>query len=84
MAATIPRPAFKVAGNRVMSYNGAAKMSPSKKTNPWEPWYAWRPVRVGRKVMWRKWIYRRHVLSPGGGFYQYGTEFDVMRWTPDE
>ena len=73
--------AFKVAGNAPARMT--ANRQKEKPKNPWEPYYAWRPIKVGRKIVWRKWIFRRFVTSPGGGFYKYGTEFDVMRWSPD-
>jgi hypothetical protein len=76
-----PRPAFKVAANgssRRRSNNpGVATEGP--KENPWKPWYAWRPKQVNGIWYWHKWIYRRWVLSPGGGFYQYGDSFDYIR-----
>lgn len=73
--------AFKVAAN---SPRRRAKYgySPPKESpkNPWEPWYAWYPRFIKGKWFWRTWVYRRHVLSPGGGFYEYGTEFDALKW----
>ena len=78
--------AYKVAGNRVRPGQAQARLdqSPWPDSNPWEPyrlklfpkringvWYA--PGSI---------VYRRFVLSPGGGFYEYGDDFDYLRWTP--
>jgi hypothetical protein len=45
----------------------------------WQPYYCKFPKKVGKKWFWRSTIYRKFVLSPGGGFWKYGTEFDVMQ-----
>ena len=61
-----------------MSFNGAAYWKPG---NPpkWERHYCIRPRRVNGRWYWLEYVYRKFVLSPGGGFYKYGTEFDVLR-----
>jgi hypothetical protein len=72
--------AYKVAGNSNGRHIKGAILDELGKTNPWEPWYAWRPKRVNNKWYWCTWIYRRFVLSPGGGFYVYGDQFDYLKW----
>ena len=84
--------AYKVAGNvrygRV-SYNGAGYVQPGgglvepPKENPWKKY---RLKVFPRRIngVWYKpgsIVYRRFVLSPGGGFYEYGDDFDYLRWT---
>ena len=34
---------------------------PARKRDDWRPWLAWRPVMVGTKMAWLKWIERRDV-----------------------
>lgn len=50
-------------------------------TTKWEPWYAWRPVRVNGKWYWLTTVYRKFLLSPGGGFHAYGDSFDILKDT---
>ena len=45
----------------------------------WQPWYAWYPKKINGRWYWRKYVYRYHVLSPGGGFWRYGDEFDILK-----
>lgn len=45
----------------------------------WEPYTSWIPRKIGRRWYWHSPIYRKYQLSPGGGFYKYGTEFDVLK-----
>lgn len=45
----------------------------------WDPWYAWRPVRINGKWYWFTKVYRRFLSSPGGGFYKYGDTFDILK-----
>lgn len=47
----------------------------------WQPWYAWRPVRINGKWYWLTRVYRKFLLSPGGGFYKYGDAFDKLKET---
>jgi hypothetical protein len=81
------KPAFKVAGNgKRMSYNGAASLAGT--TESWPPDNPWKPYRLKLlpKVIneRRYWpgdtVYRRWALSPGGGFWVYGDEFDYLKW----
>ena len=52
----------------------------ARNTQPkWEKWYAWRPVRIRGRRYWFSYVYRKFVLSPGGGFWQYGTLLDVLK-----
>ena len=52
---------------------------------PWEPWFAWHPVKdVNNEWHWLKKIYRRHswvksTEQPFGNGYDYGTVFDVIK-----
>jgi hypothetical protein len=53
-------------------------------TNPWQPYrLKLLPKRINER--WYKpgdMVYRRWLFSPGGGFWQYGDEFDYLRWQP--
>lgn len=73
----ITRPAFKVAATS----SRPARMTASKPkpVNPWEPYYAWKPVKVGKHYVWNKWVFRKRV----GKKWVYGNEFDVLRWRED-
>ena len=45
----------------------------------WEPCYAWIRVKtVNKQWIWREHIYKRYVLSPGGGFWEYSTILDIL------
>lgn len=37
-----------------------------------ERWFAWHPVRVGKKIVWWEWVWRSCHSTPYGGFYEYG------------
>ena len=46
----------------------------------WEAYRSWVPRKVGKRwYMPGRLLYRKFVLSPGGGHWKYGTEFDVMK-----
>ena len=62
--------AFKAIDERIMG------------EDKWKPYTLILPKRIGGRWYWpgRK-VYRRFTLSPGGGFYKYGTEFDVLKDT---
>ena len=86
MAAVLPRmkPAFKVAatgpsGRGGRRYGVLVDDEPPK--NPWEKYQLkLLPKRINGK--WYRpgsWVYRRWVLTPGGGYYRYGDDFDFMR-----
>ena len=84
MAAVLPRskPAFKVAA---MGPSGrAGRRSKPDYAPPENPWQKYQlkllPKRINGK--WYRpgsWVYRRWVLTPGGGYYRYGDDFDYMR-----
>ena len=48
-------------------------------SNPWEKHWTFFPRRINGKIYWCEYVYRKFVLSPGGGFYKYGDDFDVLR-----
>ena len=52
--------------------------------NPWQPWWAWHPVRVNGRWRWGTWVYRQHryVVFRRYGNWIYGDLFDYLRWTP--
>jgi hypothetical protein len=54
---------------------------------PWEPWFAWRPVKIHSKRVWFTTIYRRgintYVDFDDWFRYEYGTLFDVIQ-RPDK
>ena len=76
-----PRPAFKVAASSPARIRGSRKTEYQTPENPWEKYrIKLMPKRINGK--WYKpggWVYRRWVLSPGGGYYKYGDDFDFMR-----
>jgi hypothetical protein len=46
----------------------------------WQPHRSFMPRKVGKRwYMPGRLLFRKFVMSPGGGFYQYGTEFDVLK-----
>lgn len=88
MAAVLPRmkPAFKVAGDGRMSYNGAGRFTGViiDELEPSNPWRKYQLKLLPKKIngKWYKpgdWVYRRRAISPGGGFWVYGDDFDFMR-----
>ena len=45
----------------------------------WEPCYAWFPIKtIKEQWVWREHIYKRYVLCPGDGFWEYSTIFDIL------
>lgn len=44
----------------------------------WEQHYLWIPRRIKGRWHWREYVYRRQCLGPGGGFWRYGDEFDIL------
>ena len=77
--------AMKVAGNgpariRGRNFTGVI-IDELEPENPWQRYkIKLMPKRINGK--WYKpgdWVYRRWVLSPGGGYYKYGDDFDYMR-----
>lgn len=90
MAAVIPkmRPVFKVAGNSKRRAGHKTytllvdDLDPPK--NPWEPY----KLKLLPKKINERWykpgdtVYRRFLHSPGGGYWQYGDEFDYLKWQP--
>lgn len=78
-------PAMKVAAGS--SYRSSSA-KPSATWNvwdrgPWEPWFAWKPVKtISKKRVWLKRIYRRHSYwDMGRGSVErveYGDLFDVI------
>lgn len=70
-------------GSTLVYLNGVLQTpggyTPAPQTPRWRKWYAWRPVRVEGRWHWLETVYRYWVLSPGGGFWQYGTILDVLK-----
>jgi hypothetical protein len=85
VAAVLPRmkPAFKVAASSprrgIGKTYGVLVDEPLK--NPWEKYQLkLLPKKINGK--WYKpgaWVYRKFVMSPGGGYWKYGDDFDFMR-----
>jgi hypothetical protein len=49
-------------------------------TSPkWERHWTIFPRRINGRWYCRDYVYRYWCLSPGGGFWKYGDEFDVLR-----
>lgn len=50
---------------------------------PWQPWFAWRPVKIDNRYYWLKQIYRRrvihHIDSNDWNKYEYGNLFTVLK-----
>lgn len=73
--------AFKVAGNGPARIRSTRKPVYQTPENPWQRYQLKLiPKRINGK--WYKpgeWVYRRWVLSPGGGYWKYGDDFDYMR-----
>jgi hypothetical protein len=46
---------------------------------PWEKYYCCIPRRINGRWYWRDYVWRRFILTPGGGFYRYGDEFDILK-----
>ena len=46
---------------------------------PWREHYALIPRRINGRWYWLTTVYRKFLLSPGGGFYRYGDIFDVLK-----
>lgn len=88
MAAVLPRmkPAFKVAGNSPRKISGrnftGVIIDELPQKNPWEPYR----LKIFPKQINERWyvpgdmVYRRFVPSPGGGYWQYGDDFDYLKW----
>ena len=51
--------------------------------SPWQPWFAWRPVKIRGGKVWLRKIYRRsintYVDMDNWTQYEYGTIFDVIK-----
>jgi len=45
----------------------------------WERHWTIFPRRINGRWYCREYVYRKFVSSPGGGFWQYGDEFDVLK-----
>ena len=55
-----------------MRFNSPAKAENDEWHKPWRRWFAWRPVRVGDKIVWLEYIERE-------GWYIYG-DFGDSCW----
>lgn len=52
--------------------------------NPWQQWFAWRPVRtVGGELVWWDTVYRQignsYADMEDWTWYYYGTTFDILK-----
>jgi hypothetical protein len=51
-----------------------------KTKNLWEPITLMVPRRINGRWYWPgARVYRRYSLGPGGGFWMYGDEFDILK-----
>jgi hypothetical protein len=78
-----PKPAFKVAGNSPAKIRGR-RSAPEDIGIPKNPWQKYKLKLLPKCIngKWYKpgaWVYRRWILSPGGGYWKYGDDFDYMR-----
>lgn len=78
-----PKPAFKVAASGGFSRKGR-RPSPAEFEAPQNPWEKYKLKLLPKRIngRWYKpgaWVYRRFVVTPGGGYYKYGDDFDFMR-----
>lgn len=78
-----PKPAFKVAGDSPGRVRGRRHglLVDEPPRNPWEPY---RLKLLSKKINGRwympgSWVYRKWMVSPGGGYWKYGDDFDFMR-----
>ena len=76
-------PAMKVAGNSPARIRSGGR-GPIDNRPPENPWKKYKLKLIPKCIngKWYKpgdWVYRRWVLSPGGGYYKYGDDFDFMR-----
>ena len=70
-----------------MSFNGAQNLmgGVARKivVEPWQEWFAWRPVKIHGRRVWLKTVYRRCIVSyvdmDDWARYEYGNIFDVIR-----
>lgn len=46
----------------------------------WQPWFAWYPVRLDRRLVWLKRVERRHVTDRYWDMDSYGMPYDVYYW----
>ena len=50
---------------------------------PWNIWFAWRPVKIHGRRKWLTSVYRRCIVCyqdmDKWHYYEYGTIFDVMK-----
>lgn len=60
---------------------GPGRMWDTGKPPEWKRYYCIRPRRINGRWYWLDYVYRKFVLSPGGGFYRYGDEFDILKDT---
>ena len=57
-----------------------AENTVNNRLTQWEVHRSWMPRKVGKRwYMPGRLLYRKFVLAPGGGYWKYGTEFDVMK-----
>jgi hypothetical protein len=78
--------AYKVAGNSIRG----RRVSNTTVDEAWPPSNPWQPYRLKffpRTINERRYwpgdlVYRRWLFSPGGGYWQYGDEFDYLKWQP--
>ena len=84
MAAILPRmkPAFKVAAGG--SLNRGRRLPRTEYQTPENPWEKYKLKLLPKRIngRWYKpgaWVYRKFVMTPGGGYYKYGDDFDYMR-----
>ena len=69
-----------------MSFIGSSnlvKLLLKVEIEPWQKWFAWRPVVLNGDRVWLKTIYRRRIWNYGSDngqwpTWQYGTIFDVL------
>jgi hypothetical protein len=58
---------------------GAGPTMPNLDGKRWSKHYCKWPRRINGRWYWREYVWRRYVLSPGGGFWEYGDDFDMLR-----
>jgi len=45
----------------------------------WDRHWTFIPRRINGRWYWCEHVYRHWCLSPGGGFWRYGDEFDILK-----
>lgn len=62
-----------------MSFNGAGRYWIPGNPPEWEQHYCICPRKINGRWYWLEYVHRKFVLSPGGGFWRFGDDFDRLK-----